>query len=201
MSKEIDLNELKEILDKVETNKNDVIDSTILSEDLRKYDKYSESYNIIFDIFSFQKLSIVFSDIDIFDSLISNNSYNEKIIIKNGFKICNVFNKKFNKKLTEFIINMWVNSLNLISMIQGNIRYVKYINESPSLVPDGELKEMEQDIKLHFYSSTIQLFDLRVRINMIIKTLLKNGESIDTLKQINIVFATYMFARLKELGC
>jgi len=165
----------------------------------KDYVEYSETHNIIFDIYSFQELSLLFADIDIFDELIGDfntSKIDKQLTKKNRTKICKVFNKKDTKELTSFILIMYRNSLDLIRVMAINLRYTKKVGndfvleEEPTQEPKG----------YHFFTPIIALYDLRIEINIIIKTLLENGETEKSLSNINMVFARYMFLQLRGLG-
>ena len=177
----------------------DYIEIKDLTKLIEDYIKYSEEFDIIFDLYSFQELSLLFAEIDIFDEVIGSFDtvkIDNKLVKKNRTKICKVFNQKETKELASFILIMYRNSLDLIRVMSINLRYTKKVGNDFVLE-----EEPEQEAKgYHFFSPKIALYDNRIEINMIIKTLLENGETEQSLKNINMVFARYCFLQLRSLG-
>ncbi len=178
-----------------------------LTKFIQEYVEYSEKYKITLDLYTFQELSLLFAEIDIFDELIGEFDYlkiNSKLTKDKCIKMCEIFKevntKKLPKKdileLSEFIITLYRRSLDLFRVMALNLRYTKKDQGDYVLEP-----EPKQEVKgYHFFSPTIALYDLRIEINIVIKTLLNNGETEQSLSKINMIFARYCFLQMRSLG-
>jgi len=191
------LEEIADIFNNSDIQTTPYIEIPELTDHLTNYDKFSESFDIIFDFYSFQKLSTEFNEQDIFNAILNSPALDIDIKIKNIEKICRIFNKPQDEELAIFIIQMYRSSLNMISIMSTNLIYSQKLNGKWLIIP----KEAEENGKeYHFYSPKIEFYDLRLSMNLRIKTLLENGETIESLSNLNIVFAVYMLLQLRSMG-